>query len=621
MNFYKDNLLSIEKNKNAFPISIFHNLSESSLSENILRSETKDKKPTASIFHEGKTLSLHSAYNPVKEAETLASEALKDKDVDTVFIFGIGAGYIINAIRKINNEIKIAVIEPNYNYFFTALSLFNLKEIIEDKNIIFFIGENQLPDIETFISLVATKKVQFIANRAYAVIFKEEAILSQKKIFDTVDKKSININTLSRFEKLWAYNISSNAPYIPFHYGCNRFFGKYKNFPAIVISAGPSLEKNIAKLGRAKERAVLIAVDTALKPLSHHNIKPHFIISIDPQKKNSKYFRGVDTSESILIAESSIDREVLDNHKGALFFIDSVFPLAKLFMSSLGERGELTLGGSVSTGALDFAIKLGCENIITVGLDLSFPNHQTHIKGSYHEENFFTQINKLDTYDSRIYKVLTQDNLKKETNVYGETVYIDSRFQMYRNWYEKHIAAAAKEIKFYNATEGGIIISGMENMTFDNVIKNFTKKIDIPFETSSSSSRVNKEEELKIAKTISSKLTEIDKDLAKLAPYLEKALILSENLVSDLKRKRKVDKTLSELEKLDNVILSGATNDYIGITMQKTIKMITEGYDLDESEDKEVRIAQNSRKLYEEIEKAVSFNRYIISKALHNLST
>ena len=600
------NLESIKKNIKAYPID-FLNLLENkndNLDISLEVIETKSKKYSAKVFKDGKSIFLHSAYEPEKEANALIKEF--EEDTDLIFIFGIGAGYLINAVKKLN--VNIAVIEPSIKFFNLLIDNFKLEKILED-NITFFIGGDDIEDIEKFISLTNTKKVKFFITRSYANLFNEEALFYQSKVLSIVDKKIININTISRFDKLWAYNIASNVAEISTHYGANRFFDKYKNIPAVIVSAGPSLEKNIRKLKEMKNKALIIAVDTAMKPLFSHNISPHFVITIDPQKKNSKYFRNVDFKDSVLISESSVDKEAIDSFNGAIYFVNSIFPLAKYFMEELGNRGDITTGGSVSTAAYDFAIRIGANPIIMVGLDLSFPNYQTHIKGSYHEENFFTEIYKLDSYDSRIYKVLIAGNLREEKNIYNEKVWTDSRFDMYKNWYEEQCAKNDK-IKFYNATEGGIIINGMENIKLEELIEKFN---DIEINIDKDDRNIERKNE--ILTKIKNGLIKIDNEISKIKPYILNALELCDKINEDLKRHRKVDKLLENLTEYDIKILNiSKVNEFLGITMQKTIKAITEGFIFeDEKYDKSI---VNSYKLYEAMKESIDFNRYIIKRAL-----
>lgn len=602
------NLEAIKKNLKAYPIEFLNILKNKSYNLDISLEliETKSRKYSAKVFKDNKSIFLHSAYDPEKEADTLIKEI--EKDLDLVFIFGIGAGYLINALKKLN--VAIAVIEPSIKFFNLLIDNFKLNKILES-NITFFIGGNDIEDIEKFISLTNTKKVKFFITRSYATLFNEEALFYQQKVLSIVDKKIININTISRFDKLWAYNIASNVIEISTHYGVNKFFNKYKNIPAVIVSAGPSLEKNIRKLKEMKNKALIIAVDTAMKPLYSHNISPHFVITIDPQKKNSKYFRNINFKETVLIAESSVDKEAIDSFNGAIYFINSIFPLAKYFMESLGNRGDITTGGSVSTAAYDFAIRIGANPIIMLGLDLSFPNYQTHIKGSYHEENFFTEIYKLDSYDSRIYKVLIDGNLREKKNIYNEKVWTDSRFDMYRNWFEEQCVKNNK-IKFYNATEGGIAINGMENIKLEELIEKYND-IDIEVATNKNDNDLERKNEILI--NIKNGLIKIDNEISKIKPYVINAIELCEKINEDLKRHRHVEKLLENLNEYDIKILNiSKVNEFLGITMQKTIKSITEGFILeDEKYDKSI---VNSYKLYEAMRESIDFNRYIIKRAI-----
>lgn len=607
-NIRTNNLEAIKKNLKAYPIEFLDILKNKNdnLDISLELIETKSKKYSAKVFKDNKSIFLHSAYDPEKEAETLIKEI--EKDLDLAFIFGIGAGYLINALKKL--DVAIAVIEPSIKFFNLLIDNFKLDKILED-NITFFIGGDDIEDIEKFISLTNTKKVKFFITRSYSVLFNEEALFYQQKVLSIVDKKIININTISRFDKLWAYNIASNVVEISTRYGVNKFFNKYKNIPAVIVSAGPSLEKNITKLKEMKNKALIIAVDTAMKPLYSRNISPHFVITIDPQKKNSKYFRNVNFKDAVLIAESSVDKEAIDSFNGEIYFINSIFPLAKYFMESLGNRGDITTGGSVSTAAYDFAIKVGANPIIMVGLDLSFPNYQTHIKGSYHEENFFTEIYKLDSYDSRIYKVLIGGNLREEKNIYKEKVWTDSRFDMYKNWFEEQCIKNNK-IKFYNATEGGITINGMDNIKLEELIEKYND-IDIEVTANKNDNDFKRKKEILI--NIKNGLINIDNEISKIKPYVIRAIELCNKINDDLKRYRRVEKLLENLNEYDIKILNiSKVNEFLGITMQKTIKSITEGFIFeDEKYDKSI---VNSYKLYEAMKESIDFNRYIIKRAI-----
>ena len=57
-----------------------------------------------------------------------------------------------------------------------------------------------------------------------------------------------------------------------------------EEYPAFIVSAGPSLDKNIDELKNIKGRGVIMAVDTAIKPLLKKGIVPDIVASVDPHK-------------------------------------------------------------------------------------------------------------------------------------------------------------------------------------------------------------------------------------------------------------------------------------------------------------------------------------------------
>ena len=54
--------------------------------------------------------------------------------------------------------------------------------------------------------------------------------------------------------------------------------------PAVLVSAGPSLDKNINQLKEIRENVFIMAVDTALNSILTHDIIPDMAITVDSHK-------------------------------------------------------------------------------------------------------------------------------------------------------------------------------------------------------------------------------------------------------------------------------------------------------------------------------------------------
>jgi len=81
-------------------------------------------------------------------------------------------------------------------------------------------------------------------------------------------------------------NLKLNSPNV------GIFFDKFKDVPIIIVSTGPSLDKNIDLLKEAKGRALIISAGSALRPLLMRNIKPDFFAIIDPQDITYNQIKG-----------------------------------------------------------------------------------------------------------------------------------------------------------------------------------------------------------------------------------------------------------------------------------------------------------------------------------------
>ena len=124
-----------------------------------------------------------------------------------------------------------------------------------------------------------------------------------------------------------------------------------RDMPAIVVAAGPSLNKNIDELKRAKGKAFIIAVDTAIKPLLKKGIIPDMFAIVDG-KKPIELVQNEEVKKIPLLTSISASHDVLEYHTGMKFFYNEgdIYINSMFFMN--GKILEpLACGGSVATAA------------------------------------------------------------------------------------------------------------------------------------------------------------------------------------------------------------------------------------------------------------------------------
>ncbi|MCH1924525.1 DUF115 domain-containing protein [Shewanella sp. C32] len=184
---------------------------------------------------------------------------------------------------------------------------------------------------------------------------------------------------------------SSDAPEIRQRFAENQSFmqqdpdvsqlkQKFTCETAIVIAAGPSLEQQydkLAAISQCIERPLIIAVDTALKGLLHHKIKPDIVVSIDGAI--SEYHIPVQQSHDICLAylprlKPAIIRQWIGERFNALGSSAFYDELAQIYP----DKTRLYTNGSVIHPAVALAVELGATEITLCGADFCYVDNKSH---------------------------------------------------------------------------------------------------------------------------------------------------------------------------------------------------------------------------------------------------
>ena len=108
-----------------------------------------------------------------------------------------------------------------------------------------------------------------------------------------------------------------NLPWYAASPGTARYKDAFAGYPAIVVSAGPSLHRNIEMLRQARGKAVIIAVSTVLRPLLRRGIKPDFAVVLDYHPISKKYFEDAPGDEDVrLVVDPKASYDAVDAHRG-----------------------------------------------------------------------------------------------------------------------------------------------------------------------------------------------------------------------------------------------------------------------------------------------------------------
>ncbi len=288
-------------------------------------------------------------------------------------------------------------------------------------------------------------------------------MVDQKRLFE------VKSAAISNFNELWTANFKANKSLIARYPGVTSLFEKFTDIPAIVVGAGPSLDKNIRWLAPAQDHALIISVDTILGAMEKIGVRPTIAVSLDPQPDIAMMFEGVRSSGIPLVAPTIIHPSVLEAWKGELVFYNKFAPdiprLVEIGKSN-PETGYLIPGGSVLSIGLDLAFRMGANPIAFIGQDLSYP------KGSAYSKNTI--------YGDAGYEELLKEKLGDmvtDTDIFGRETPTQKSLFVTKQWMEWAFTTWKRKNKadFYNCTEGGIVTRHCQITTFEEWVLKFCK--------------------------------------------------------------------------------------------------------------------------------------------------
>ena len=430
---------------------------------------------------------LHSSYNPEREGMSTA-EQLAAKNKETVIFMGAGLGWQFCAMAKMINGggmgasvgtcpvKKLILIEPDPFHFFGALFYIDWTSVFEVQNLVIALGcpANSIMGLLEGNDL-ALGNTGVNAAYVYAI---PSFIMHARPYFDSVialiernrDKNDINAATYKKFEKLWIKNSIKNIEQIAKRRTVKQLADSLEknaeNF--VLVAAGPSLEKLLPKMPELKKRAVIVCVETALHALLKSGVEPDFIVITDPQYYAYKHIAGLAAPQSILVCPLSVYPSTFRFKCREIVLCSEMFPVSRYFEKKLGEFGDLGAGGSVASSAWNLCRLLGARNIYFAGLDLSYPQSQTHIKGSSAEQAFHTGESRLNSIQNMNSSSRFGANPEYAFDYDGNKVLTDARMKMFAWWFESKIAEC-KDVKTYTLSAESMKIPGVEVATAGKV--------------------------------------------------------------------------------------------------------------------------------------------------------
>ncbi len=435
-------------------------------------------------------------------------------------IYGIGNALLIKNLSK--HYKHLFIFESEIELFILALSVIDLsEELCSGKIYLVDIEEERvdiqllilfdMKDISEYLSLYEMFVNNVYYKKFYEDIWHKADELCEKNIKVVIRNLGSNSDLSFECYSHLLQNIPSMLESIPFQRILSERKNKFEN--AIVVSAGPSLAKQLPLLKAYQDKAVIFCADGALSMLEKEGIVPDYVTNLDFTDLAMKFFQNKENKTSLNILSCATHPNVvhfLDN-KSVILRDD---PLYQRF--NLNDFGYIDTGTHVSHFSYTLALALGFKNIIMIGQDLAFDEKgNSHSKGFDFGEKFSGEENI--------------DKLKVPAYAGKGEVLTHITWNDYRIKLEYLFACNDQKAKFYNATEGGARINFTEELSFKECCEKLLTKEKPKFELPKSLTK-NRSDKLLV------KFKEkIQKDQENAKRFLDDALALKqilENILS-----------------------------------------------------------------------------------------
>jgi hypothetical protein len=516
---------------------------------------------------------LTSPYSPEDENKRFLNQIDYKLRNTTIIIFGLGTGqYLVELTMSIHKSNTIVIVEPEQeiiDYFLLHNKVNNKVNIVNSYDELnFFLDTNKLNSRYKLIYCYMNYR------NLYAGLYKQIiTIIRNDSILKLMDEA-----TTKHFEKEFTKNIFVNYIVNEFDIAINELKGKYSNIPALIVSGGPSLDKNIGLI--SEFNGLVFTGGRTINEFLEKKIKVDFMVSIDP---GNPAFELIKKSVNVhkmppLFTYIEGNYKVVKNHNNIKILMNSIHVPLNDFNNSVDT---IPSGPSVANVTVAIADYLGCNPIVMIGQDLAYTD------GKHHAITAISSFDKIN-FDN--------DSTIEVDGFFNSPVKTTAPFYSMLVWFENWISKSNK--KFFNCTEGGVWIHGCEHMKLSEYIKESKCSTTI-MSCFNLEDFINNNKKFKTKKPIN----EYSNKLITLTNKMKQAVYYSNKILSSVKinNENSLQSHLLKLEKIDTFVMNEMKNDTMLNYIFASAKVDFENEKRKFSKNDKLGIAMSNLKFYESL--------------------
>lgn len=459
--------------------------------------ELKQENGAYNIFY--KNQYLHNPINPLGEAQGIFAMA-ENSPVAIHLVYGLGLGYLFQ-VASLNSQGTVILYEPDLNIMKIAFTLVDFSNDILKKNVYI---TNNLEQVSEYIYQKSnTKNSPFLlSTTSYRELNRENFASLVNELQQMIGRFGLDLKYTK--ERFWGLtrNLIKNLPNLVHETPIVEFRNRFAGQTTVVVSAGPSLDRNIETIKKYRDNIVLIVVGTAIKTLYKHGIKPDFLCLIEAYD-SSKQIQGLDLSDIYFVTEPTANNSLRQfKYKDTFSHIAKNLPINNWWSKLANiDIEEYSSKGTVSYTALNCARILGCSRIIIVGQDLAYVEGQCYSKDSAYKDlvcqynnetkkweitakDFASFCNSLSNSQNEEVRIKTAQKRLENLNaslyyvkgINGDMIPTESVYATFIKPLTE-FTEIYNDRKYINASMIGAQIDGFENLTLEEAL-NDTQEIE-----------------------------------------------------------------------------------------------------------------------------------------------
>ncbi len=418
---------------------------------------------------------LASKRRPWDEAQRFAA-GLDPTEAGAAVVTGFGVGHHVEAMCAVMGRGGVVLCyEPDVSLLRAVFERVDCSAWIASCNLAIMTDEHDASAISTVLQGV--ESVVALGIKVFAHQPSQPRLGQGGSVFCAAFTSVISamktsvVTTLMQTETTLR-NLLANADWYSSAPGAGDLVGCASGRPAVVVSAGPSLARNLHLLGEdgVRDRVVIIAVQTVLKPMLKAGIKPHFVVAVDYHEISKRFYEGLSASDVegiTLLCDPKANPVICETYPGAVRLLHDGVLHGLLGEHSGHDTASVPPSATVAHLAYTSARLMGCDPVILIGQDLGYSDGVYYGTGAAIHEVWAGELNSFRTLETLEWERIARGRpqSRKLLDVHGKTIYTDEQMHTYLVQFERMFADDLERgLRVIDATEGGVLKAHTEPM-------------------------------------------------------------------------------------------------------------------------------------------------------------